>query len=366
MFYLFLITNAALMLLLMWMPVMRKTEAFFGVRVSGEYYAGEGKRVLRSYRFWLTMIFLTVEAIAGLITHYRGEVNSANVFTNFLLMFAGMLLYTLSYQRVKPVAIQERETRFAASLTVRRLAGYTNLFLELVLALALLLPVGLLIYYYPELPEKLPVHWNAKGEPDGWARKSFLTVFLLPILGVYLNIVFLAVKHGVLQTKLTLPAEQAEEYLRLKEKGIVMMVQLMDRLRLVVTVLFATLELNLLATTLESHALWRPYLTVGLWVIVLSIPFLVILSILGMVNLDAELREKVGRVYVQRPNDAECWYWGGLIYYNPSDPAVFVEKLVGIGMTVNMGNWRALFYLAIFLVPIPFFVLATMAFEPIK
>lgn len=366
MFYLFLIANAVAMLLLMWMPVMRKTEAFFGVRVSEEYYAGEGRRVLRSYRLWLAMIFLTVEAIAGLITHYRGEVVLANVFTNFLLIFAGMLLYSLSYQQVKPAATQDHETKFAAPLTVRRLADHTNLFLELMLALALLLPVGLLVYYYPELPEKLPVHWNAKGEPDGWARKSFLTVFLLPVLGVYLSVVFLAVKHGVLQTKLTLPAEQAQEYLRLKEKGIAMMVRLMDRLRLIVTVLFATLELNLLATTLERYALWKPYLTVGLWGIVLSIPFLAILSILGMVNLDAELREKVGRVYVQRPADAECWYWGGLIYYNPNDPAVFVEKLVGIGMTVNMGNWRALLYLAIFLVPIPFFVLATMAFEPVK
>lgn len=300
------------------------------------------------------------------MTYYRGEVAWANIFANFLLIFAGMLLYSLTYQQVKPAALQAQETRFAAPLLVRKLADHTNLLLELMVGLALLIPVGLLVYYYPELPERLPVHWNAKGEPDGWARKSFLTVFLLPILGVYMQVVFLSIKHGVLQTKLTLPAEHAEEYLRLKEKGIVMMVQLMDRLRLVVIALFATLELNLLATTLEQYAPWRPYLTVGLWTIVLSIPFLAIFSILGMVNLDAELRRKVGRVYVQRPADAECWYWGGLIYYNPNDPAVFVEKLVGIGMTVNMGNWRALLYLAVFLVPIPFFVLFTFAFKPMR
>lgn len=366
MFYLFLIMNSVLLFLLMWMPVMRGSEVFFGVRVSEEYYTGEGRRVLRNYRLWLAAIFLTVEVIAGLITHYRGEVASANVFTNFLLIFAGMLLYSLTYQQVKPAALEIQETRFAASLSVRRLGEHTNLFLELVLALALLLPVGLLIYYYPELPERLPVHWNARGEPDGWARKSFLTVFLLPILGVYLQVVFLTVKHGVLQTKLTLPAQQAEEYLRLKEKGIGMMVQLMDRLRLVVTVLFATLELNLLATTLEQYTHWKPYLNIGLWGLAILVPILTIFSVLGMVRLDAELREKVGRVYVQRPEDAKCWYLGGLIYYNPNDPAVFVEKLVGIGMTVNMGNWRALLYLAIFLVPIPLFVLAILAFKPMK
>ena len=36
----------------------------------------------------------------------------------------------------------------------------------------------------------------------------------------------------------------------------------------------------------------------------------------------------------------ECWK-GGLIYYNPADPAVWVEKRFGIGWTLNFGSPRA-------------------------
>jgi len=36
------------------------------------------------------------------------------------------------------------------------------------------------------------------------------------------------------------------------------------------------------------------------------------------------------------PDDA--WKIGGLFYYNPSDPAVWVEKRVGLGYTLNIGN----------------------------
>jgi uncharacterized membrane protein len=32
-----------------------------------------------------------------------------------------------------------------------------------------------------------------------------------------------------------------------------------------------------------------------------------------------------------------CWKWG-LIYDNPDDPAVIVEKRFGIGYTVNFGR----------------------------
>ena len=39
------------------------------------------------------------------------------------------------------------------------------------------------------------------------------------------------------------------------------------------------------------------------------------------------------------PDDDACWKWG-LFYYNPDDPAMFVEKRFGVGYTVNFANPR--------------------------
>jgi uncharacterized membrane protein len=33
----------------------------------------------------------------------------------------------------------------------------------------------------------------------------------------------------------------------------------------------------------------------------------------------------------------DCWYLGS-IYVNAKDPAIFVQKRIGFGYTVNMGN----------------------------
>jgi uncharacterized membrane protein len=49
------------------------------------------------------------------------------------------------------------------------------------------------------------------------------------------------------------------------------------------------------------------------------------------------------------PDDA--WKVGGLFYYNPSDPAVWVEKRVGLGYTLNYGNSSAWLLTGMMLLP---------------
>jgi len=47
-----------------------------------------------------------------------------------------------------------------------------------------------------------------------------------------------------------------------------------------------------------------------------------------------------------------AWKVGGLWYFNPHDPAMWVENRVGLGYTLNLGNWRAwLLMIGMMLVP---------------
>ncbi|MGE5578251.1 MAG: SdpI family protein [Syntrophothermus sp.] len=47
--------------------------------------------------------------------------------------------------------------------------------------------VGLLVY--SSLPDWIPIHWNLRGEIDGWGTKA--NVFLIPVMNVGLYLVFL-------------------------------------------------------------------------------------------------------------------------------------------------------------------------------
>lgn len=48
---------------------------------------------------------------------------------------------------------------------------------ELVLWAILLAPTAILLIVWNQLPEQMPIHWNAAGEVDGYGSKSMLVMF---------------------------------------------------------------------------------------------------------------------------------------------------------------------------------------------
>ena len=53
-------------------------------------------------------------------------------------------------------------------------------------SIVILLPILIGMLLWEQLPEQLPIHWNAKGEIDGWCNKP-MAVFGLPLLMVALQ-----------------------------------------------------------------------------------------------------------------------------------------------------------------------------------
>ena len=47
-----------------------------------------------------------------------------------------------------------------------------------------------------------------------------------------------------------------------------------------------------------------------------------------------------------------AWKAGGLFYFNPHDSAIWVEKRVGLGYTLNIGNSRAWLLMGMMLTPV--------------
>ncbi|MBR4863683.1 MAG: SdpI family protein [Oscillospiraceae bacterium] len=53
-------------------------------------------------------------------------------------------------------------------------------------SVVILLPILLGLFLWNQLPEQLPIHWNAKGEVDGWTGKAF-GVFGMPLIMLALH-----------------------------------------------------------------------------------------------------------------------------------------------------------------------------------
>jgi uncharacterized membrane protein len=356
-FIVLLLIDVILLGCFMFAPVMRGEDAFFGVRVSPETYRGEGRRILHRYWFWLVMTFIEIEAIGLIVSFYRGRVEFTQVAPRLLLLPVLTLLYVIFYRQAKRLEVFEERQRFASSLKTRHLADYTNIALEIAIVLLTIAPVLLLVYYYPQLPERIPTHWNWKGEADQWARKSYYSVFSVAAMLVYLQGLMVLIKHGILGVKMTLPAEHTEEYLRLKEESLSFTVRFMDWMRVLLCVLMGSLASNIVFSAVEplqflSRAVAITAEVAG-WLMLASVAY----TIYRFFTIDRRLKAEAGRVYVQRERDAAHWYLGGLIYFNREDPALWVEKLVGWGYTCNMGNKWAYVYIVIMLgVPLLLFL----------
>lgn len=81
---------------------------------------------------------------------------------------------------------------------------------------------------WPHLPERIPSHFNGRGEVDAWARKGFASWFLLPAIGVVTLVILHASAWAVLRWPgmlnipskkqfLELPRAEQEPILRLTE-----------------------------------------------------------------------------------------------------------------------------------------------------
>ncbi len=60
--------------------------------------------------------------------------------------------------------------------------------LEFISLLAMIGLVILSIYFYNQLPEEIPNHFNVHGEADGYGHKG--SIFMLPVIGLLILILF--------------------------------------------------------------------------------------------------------------------------------------------------------------------------------
>lgn len=338
-----------------WMPVMRGGRAFFGVRVGRETYAGEGRRLLRRYRQTLGAVF-AVTAAAGHFASARlgGPLPSL---VSCLAAAAGFMLVYVAYaRRVRPFAVESGRTRFASSVRARSLGDYTAAWLEVSVVLLTVVPFLLLGHFYPQLPERVPVHWNFRGVADAWAPKSFSTVFFMPALGAYVQALFIVLKRDIAHAKMTLPATNTEAYLRGKESFLRTNMRLLDWARACVAAVFFAAALMTVFTCLPGLGRLAPAANAAVLAASAALLAGVFYHVRRMAVINAEIEELTGDEYVQRAAEERRWIHGGLAYYNPEDPALAVEKLVGLGYTLNLGH-RGVRYRLLLLAGIPLFVL---------
>lgn len=233
------------------------------------------------------------------------------------------------------------------ALQSQRLSDYTNIRFEIFIVAFSILPFFILPYFYPMLPERVPLFLNLTGEVAVWAEKSVLSVLRVPLMAVDTQLVCLLMKYGTVKSAPMVPLETAKEQTEYQKQYIRLNVGLWDWFRCLVAFKMSAESLDTIFLSLNQFKfLSRPAFAVTAIAVLLSIVG-GLFYVYRLLVLKRKMREKAGDFKIQKPVDARHVY-GGVLYFNSSDPAFFVNKYI-----FNFANkWAYVFIAALIAYPL--------------
>lgn len=214
----------------------------------------------------------------------------------------------------------------------RRLLDYTNTPFEIFIVAITILPFFVLAYFYAALPERVPLFLNLQGEVTTWGQKTVISVFRVPLMAVFFQVACLLMKYGTLQYPTVAPLDINVEQTKLQEKYLGLGVGLWDWLRWATAFKMSAESVDTIFLSLERFKfLSRPAF--------ITSAIAAGIGVIGalwygyrLLVLRREMKRKFVDAKHEQPVDMQHVY-GRILYFNPSDSALFISKYA-----LNFGN----------------------------
>jgi Family of unknown function (DUF5808)/Protein of unknown function (DUF1648) len=346
----------ALIGLMAWItPHLTRPDLFFGVTVQPWLRSTpEGRGVVRRYRLWIaanTLIALgIVFGLRNVSAPLGSLLGTAWQILGGYAVYAGARHWVLPHSTA-PTTLREADIALRGGTGLPG-GGSLHLGPYVLLAAAAIY----LQTHWDTLPQRYPIHWGLDGRPNGWSSRTTMGVFSPLLVGLLVTTTVLLT--AILMQRRTRPIQvtgapgHAERRFR-RAIGWLLLAAAYQ----------ATLSaIGAAFLPLWDTPTWRPLnppvvvgLTIGSGILVIL--FALILASMGQggsrlvhaapPHPGAPVPPPIG----DRTPDS-CWK-GGVFYYNPDDPALWVEKRFGIGYTLNFAYLSAWLIMAALLLGIP-------------
>ncbi len=284
-------------------PNMTRREILFAVPVPPDFRKSPAaRRAILMFRFTVVAVVLT--GISALLLSPERLLNSiATAVPIAILLAAGISFYSQN-RKLTPAAVQyTRPQEAEMTIAPDKIPWFVWLGIG---PFALLAATALWLHFnWSLIALRYAVHFNFAGQPNRWIERSSK--------GVYGPVIF-----GAEICAWTLIMAFAGWYGSRRSRSRVVMLVGLIGFGYFFAVMFGLI------------ALAAP-LAIPVSVVVLG-PLLIILALLSAL--------KTKMTAIKDPMDStpnECWK-GAIVYYNPNDAALFVEKRDGLGSTFNFAN----------------------------
>jgi uncharacterized membrane protein len=309
------------------LPRLSRPDILFAVTVPGAFASSrDAASVVRRYR---TVVWLSTLVLVGVMM----ALPTRDARAPFVGMHVAAIFgaWVWANRRVQPHAASEQVIR-VATLAPRD----TNLPGGALFAagpLIILAAAALFLWLNWELiPDRVAWRWAAEGTPTGFRTKS--------VIGVYTG---LAIGATVVSMMLAMAWTIVLRTRQISIDGVAAAGERKFKRLSALQLLFSAYAAAGLSATFSVAPTIRgtdrlPLSTLVLLgaAVALSSGFVLVLMWLGQGGQRAIATDARDGIHGDATPDS-AWK-GGFIYYNPNDPALLVEKRMGIGWTLNMAN----------------------------
>ncbi|GCE25568.1 membrane protein [Dictyobacter alpinus] len=346
-----LLSMASLLLIIFawfWTSLMARTLPF-GVRIPPDRVNEPViQHAKRDYHAGLLVILLLVAAIGWFFSRY-----SSLLFVNIAGLFGTMLLIYLNfYSARRRISQAKQRGNWYSGLRQVVMADistnqtpYHIPFLWYVPALAIIVAmVVIALVRYPVLPAQIPTHFGADGQPNQWTDK-LVALWTLPLPAIFTTALLLGLARYIPTARQQVDPANPEADVAYQHELRHRTSQILLVLATVTNLVFLAVSLLIFGAIPESNAN----------AVLIGIVTILLLVIIGtLVYLTRTIIQRNQHQYQAQNNpkfvarDDDRYWIGGMFYYNPDDPALWIDKRIGIGWTVNMANpWGKTFIIAI-------------------
>jgi uncharacterized membrane protein len=227
------------------------------------------------------------------------------------------------------------------------LRDLTNIKFEIFIVAFTILPFFILAYFYSLLPDRVPQFLTVTGEVATWVEKSVISVFRVPLMAVLTQIVCLLMRYGTLQSGALASLAVASEQSKLREQYLRLNAGLWDWFRWTVAFKMSAESLSAVFLSLERFKfLARPTFVITAMASLTGVAG-ALFYLYRLLAVKRDMKARFGDEYVPKSVDTRRVY-GRVLYFNPSDPALFVSKYI-----FNLANkWAWIFITCIITYPL--------------
>src|SRR5688572_18078921 len=205
-----------------------------------------------------------------------------------------------------------------------QLGDYTSVTLEIAVVALTLLPILVLSYFYPTLPDSIPVFLNLSGEVEVSTAKSIISVFRVPAMAIDLQLIFLLMKYGTIKSHRKAPSALNPKNLQYQSRATSLTAHLWDSFRLLGALKMASESVYVTVMNDERmHLLWNT-VRVTTWVATLLAIIAAVYFGYRLWRLKCGMKGSGGLDAGKQIDETRLL--GGFLYFNPDDPAPFVSK----------------------------------------